>query len=77
MLADPTPSGEGALAGLEQGQYVPLDLMIEGEGQGMNERGALRGLRVLMWVVIAIDVPVYLVWLVRVGHQAGAAAAPR
>jgi len=30
--ADPTPSGEGALAALEQGQYVPLDLMFEGEG---------------------------------------------
>ncbi|WP_327278510.1 hypothetical protein OG609_45050 (plasmid) [Streptomyces sp. NBC_01224] len=43
----------------------------------MNERGALRGLRVLMWVVIAIEVPVYPVWLVQVGHQAGAAAAPR
>ncbi|WP_329156325.1 hypothetical protein OIU91_42825 (plasmid) [Streptomyces sp. NBC_01456] len=45
--------------------------MIEGEGQGMSERGALRGLRVLMWVVIAIEVPVYLVWLVQVGYETG------
>lgn len=50
---------------LAQGHYVPLDLMIEGEGQRMSERGALRGLRVLMWVVIVIEVPVYLVWLVQ------------
>ncbi|MFI6063201.1 hypothetical protein [Streptomyces sp. NPDC051286] len=53
------------------GQYVPLDLMIEGEDVGMSERGALRGLRILMWVVTAVEVPVYLVWLVQVGHQAG------
>ncbi|MCY0947805.1 hypothetical protein [Streptomyces antarcticus] len=37
----------------------------------MSERGALRGLRVLMWVVIAIEVPVYLVWLVQVGYETG------
>ena len=37
----------------------------------MSERGALRGLRVLMWVVIAIEVPVYLVWLVQVGYLTG------
>ncbi|MFI8007983.1 hypothetical protein [Streptomyces sp. NPDC086010] len=37
----------------------------------MSERGALRELRVLMWVVIAVEVPVYLVWLVQVGYQAG------
>ncbi|MDL5205316.1 hypothetical protein [Streptomyces sp. ALI-76-A] len=37
----------------------------------MSERGALRGLRVLMWVVIAIEVPVYLVWLVKVGYLTG------
>lgn len=36
-----------------------------------EQRGALRGLRALMWVVIAIEVPVYLVWLVQVGYQAG------
>ncbi|MCX4971049.1 hypothetical protein OHA98_41285 [Streptomyces sp. NBC_00654] len=33
-----------------------------------EERGALRGLRVLMWVVIAVEVPVHLV---QVGYQAG------
>ncbi|MEU0163375.1 hypothetical protein ABZ154_32460 [Streptomyces sp. NPDC006261] len=37
----------------------------------MSERGALRELRVLMWVVIAIEVPVYLVWLVEVGYLTG------
>ncbi|MFF4227467.1 hypothetical protein ACFYZH_32095 [Streptomyces abikoensis] len=37
----------------------------------MSERGALRGLRALMWMVIAVEVPVYLVWLVRVGYLAG------
>nr|BAK19812.1 hypothetical protein [Streptomyces rochei] len=37
----------------------------------MSERGALRGLRVLMWVVIAIEVPVYLGWLAWVGYRAG------
>lgn len=36
-----------------------------------EERDALQGLRVLMWVVIAVEVPVYLVWLVQVGYQAG------
>ncbi|NEA46683.1 hypothetical protein [Streptomyces sp. SID10815] len=36
-----------------------------------EQRGALRGLRVLMWVVIAIEVPVYLVWLVQVGSLTG------
>lgn len=44
----------------------------EGDDVGMDERrGALRALRALMWVVIAVEVPVYLVWLVRVGYQAG------
>ncbi|WP_217210241.1 hypothetical protein [Streptomyces sp. AC550_RSS872] len=37
----------------------------------MSERGALRGLRILMWVVIAVEVPVYLVWLVQVGYLTG------
>ncbi|MEV5658271.1 hypothetical protein [Streptomyces sp. NPDC052291] len=37
----------------------------------MSERRALRELRVLMWVVIAIEVPVYLVWLVQVGYLTG------
>ncbi|MCX0241813.1 hypothetical protein [Streptomyces drozdowiczii] len=37
----------------------------------MNERRAFRELRVLMWVVIAIEVPVYLVWLVQVGYLTG------
>ena len=37
----------------------------------MSKCGALRGLRVLMWVVIAIEVPVYLVWLVQVGYLTG------
>lgn len=36
-----------------------------------EQRGTLRGLRVLMWLVIAIEVPVYLVWLVRVGYLTG------
>ncbi|WP_406011668.1 hypothetical protein OG440_41345 (plasmid) [Streptomyces sp. NBC_00637] len=46
--------------------------MTEGGDVGMGEqRGALRGLRILMWVVIAVEVPVYLVWLVQVGYQAG------
>ncbi|MFF8910973.1 hypothetical protein [Streptomyces olivaceoviridis] len=45
--------------------------MIEGEGQGMSERSALRELRILMWVVIAVGVPVYLVWLVQVGYITG------
>ncbi|WP_327311735.1 hypothetical protein [Streptomyces sp. NBC_01243] len=36
-----------------------------------EQRGALRGLRVLIWVVIAIEVPVYLIWLVQVGYQTG------
>ncbi|MET9017047.1 hypothetical protein [Streptomyces olivaceoviridis] len=36
-----------------------------------EQRGALRGLRVLMWVVIAIEVQMYLVWLVRVGYLTG------
>ncbi|ARI56835.1 hypothetical protein A6E92_31740 (plasmid) [Streptomyces sp. S8] len=54
-------------------QYVPRDLMTEeGDDVGMDERrGALRALRALMWVVIAVEVPVYLVWLVQVGYQAG------
>ncbi len=44
----------------------------EGDDVGMDERrGALRALRALMWVVIAVEVPVYLVWLVQVGYQAG------
>lgn len=38
--------------------------------EGTSERGALRGLRILMWVVIAVEVPVYLVWLVQVGYLA-------
>ncbi|MFE2384565.1 hypothetical protein [Streptomyces misionensis] len=37
----------------------------------MRERSALRELRVLMWVVIAVGVPVYLVWLVQVGYLTG------
>ncbi|MFJ9598049.1 hypothetical protein ACIRS3_35560 [Streptomyces virginiae] len=46
--------------------------MTEGGDVGMGEqRGALRGLRILIWAVIAVEVPVYLVWLVQVGYQAG------
>jgi hypothetical protein len=37
----------------------------------MSERRALRELRVLMWAVIAVEVPVYLVWLVEVGYLTG------
>ncbi|WP_331762199.1 hypothetical protein OG524_36245 (plasmid) [Streptomyces sp. NBC_01520] len=37
----------------------------------MSERGALRELRVWMWVGIALGVPVYLVWLVQVGYLTG------
>ncbi|MET7919194.1 hypothetical protein ABZU45_25520 [Streptomyces avermitilis] len=37
----------------------------------MSERGTLRALRVAMWVVIVIEVPLYLVWLVRVGYLTG------
>ncbi|MFE9360378.1 hypothetical protein ACFYPB_40780 [Streptomyces olivaceoviridis] len=37
----------------------------------MSERSALRELRILMWVVIAVGVPVYLVWLVQVGYLTG------
>ncbi|WP_422399143.1 hypothetical protein [Streptomyces netropsis] len=66
-----TPAGDALWWAPVPGRYVPLALMIEGEGQGMSERGALRGLRVLMWVVIAIEVPVYLVWLVQVGYLTG------
>ncbi|MET9483660.1 hypothetical protein [Streptomyces sp. NPDC006638] len=46
-------------------------MTTDGEGQEMSERAALRGLRVLMRVVIAVEVPVYLVWLTRVGYLAG------
>ncbi|WP_262705527.1 MULTISPECIES: hypothetical protein [Streptomyces] len=37
----------------------------------MSRRGALRGLRIAMWVLIAVEVPVYLVWLAQVGYRAG------
>jgi hypothetical protein len=37
----------------------------------MGERGTLRALRIAMWVVIVIEVPLYLVWLVRVGYLTG------
>lgn len=37
----------------------------------MGERGTLRALRVAMWVVIMIEVPLYLVWLARVGYLTG------
>ncbi|MFD8840247.1 hypothetical protein [Streptomyces griseofuscus] len=36
-----------------------------------KQRVALRGLRILMWVVIAVEVPMYLVWLVQVGYRTG------
>ncbi|MEU2441801.1 hypothetical protein ABZ595_37315 [Streptomyces rubradiris] len=36
-----------------------------------EQQGVLRGLRILMWVVIGVGVPVYLVWLVRVGYLTG------
>ncbi|MFF2927196.1 hypothetical protein ACFVTP_33130 [Streptomyces celluloflavus] len=36
-----------------------------------ERRGALPELRILMWIVIAVAVPVYLVWLVQVGYLAG------
>ncbi|MFG2097312.1 hypothetical protein [Streptomyces sp. NPDC048612] len=36
-----------------------------------EQRGALRGLRFVMWVVIVVEVPVYLVWLVQVGYLTG------
>ncbi|MGW2331702.1 hypothetical protein ACWC5C_38960 [Streptomyces sp. NPDC001700] len=37
----------------------------------MGGRGALRGLRAVMWVLIVVAVPVYLVWLVQVGYETG------
>ncbi|MYR90614.1 hypothetical protein GTY41_38295 [Streptomyces sp. SID685] len=37
----------------------------------MGRRGTLRALRVAIWVVIAVEVPLYLVWLVRVGYLTG------
>ncbi|WP_234342291.1 hypothetical protein [Streptomyces leeuwenhoekii] len=36
-----------------------------------EQRGPLRGLQTLMWIVIVIEVPVYLVWLVQVGYLTG------
>lgn len=37
----------------------------------MRGRRRLRALRVALWVVIVIEVPLYLVWLVRVGYLTG------
>ncbi|WP_158698085.1 hypothetical protein [Streptomyces sp. PVA_94-07] len=37
----------------------------------MGKPRGVRGLRVLMWVVIAVEVPVYLVWLAQVGYLTG------
>ncbi|SCF89753.1 hypothetical protein GA0115256_143719 [Streptomyces sp. DconLS] len=37
----------------------------------MGERGTLRALRIAMWVVIVVEVPLYLVWLVRAGYLTG------
>ncbi|MFI9587016.1 hypothetical protein ACIHCQ_35545 [Streptomyces sp. NPDC052236] len=37
----------------------------------MGRRGALRGPRAAMWVLIVVAVPLYLVWLVQVGYRAG------
>ncbi|MEW1551858.1 hypothetical protein [Streptomyces tsukubensis] len=36
-----------------------------------QRRGALRELRVLMWVLIVVEVPVYLVWLTEVAYLTG------
>ncbi|WP_328760516.1 hypothetical protein [Streptomyces sp. NBC_00271] len=37
----------------------------------MDGRGAVRALRISMWVLIVVAVPVYVVWLVRVGYLTG------
>ncbi|MFF1405122.1 hypothetical protein [Streptomyces sp. NPDC058294] len=37
----------------------------------MNKRGTVRTLRIAMWVLIMVSVPLYLVWLARVGYLAG------
>ncbi|MGW3652466.1 hypothetical protein [Streptomyces sp. NPDC000878] len=37
----------------------------------MSGRGTLWALRIAMWVLIVVAVPVYLVWLVRVGYLTG------
>ncbi|MFE2384567.1 hypothetical protein [Streptomyces misionensis] len=37
----------------------------------MGGRGALRGLRAVLWVLIMVAVPLYLGWLAWVGYRAG------
>lgn len=37
----------------------------------MDGRGAVRALRISMWVLIVVAVPVYVVWLVQVGYLTG------
>ncbi|MEE6269113.1 hypothetical protein V2E29_26190 [Streptomyces diastatochromogenes] len=37
----------------------------------MGGQGALRGLRAALWVMIVVAVPLYLIWLARVGYRAG------
>ncbi|WP_405608178.1 hypothetical protein OG292_02515 [Streptomyces sp. NBC_01511] len=37
----------------------------------MTERDGLRTLRVLMWVLIAVDVPLYVGWLARAAYLTG------
>ncbi|MFE2319796.1 hypothetical protein ACFXC8_43210 [Streptomyces sp. NPDC059441] len=37
----------------------------------MDGPGAVRALRISMWVLIMVAVPVYVVWLVRVGYLTG------
>jgi len=50
-------------------QYVPPGRASEGET--MSGRGTLWALRIAMWVLIVAAVPVYVVWLVRVGYLTG------
>ncbi|MFI5688368.1 hypothetical protein, partial [Streptomyces sp. NPDC051636] len=41
------------------------------EGKTMSERGRARTLRIAMWVLIVVGVPLYLVWLAWAGYRAG------
>ncbi|MEE4597634.1 hypothetical protein V2J94_38145 [Streptomyces sp. DSM 41524] len=57
--------GDGGLVDAVDG---PLRSPWPDEMKGAQPMG---GLRARMWLLIAVEVPVYLVWLVQVGYRAG------
>ncbi|MFJ1998381.1 hypothetical protein [Streptomyces asiaticus] len=60
-----TLTGDGGLVDAVDG---PLRSPWPDEMKGAQPMG---GLRAAMWLLIAVEVPVYLVWLVQVGYRAG------